>query len=62
MSLPIPDLTADDRVDDLLADCREVVGVLGELPGPLPAPRGALPVDIDAETAAALADWSPYGA
>jgi hypothetical protein len=61
---PVP---ADDEagsVVDLVADCREVSGVLAPyLPvGVRPAGgRASGPVQIDASAAAGLAGWEDYG-
>ncbi len=57
---------ADDEatsIIDLVADCREVAGVLAPyLPGEvrLPAARGALSVEIDERVAAGMSGWGDY--
>lgn len=49
---------------DLIEDCREISGVLGNFVPTvirIPAPRSVLPVDISALTAAGLEGYGEYG-
>ena len=61
---PVPSDIEPDSIIDLVEDCREVSGVLSPFVidlSNIPTPRGAMPVDITAGTAAVLDGYGEYG-
>ena len=63
-SAPVPSDVEAESIIDLVHDCREVSGALGSFVPTtvgLPAPRGAMPVEISLDAVNALAGYDEYG-
>ena len=63
-STPVPADVDAESIIDLVADCREISGVLGDWAPTaitLPPARSVVPVDIDALTVAGLDGYGDYG-
>ena len=64
LHIAVPSDIEPDSIIDLVEDCREVSGVLAPFVIDLtniPTPRGTMPVDISAGTAATLDGYGEYG-